>query len=69
MAVLHLATPAWPLDGDFERAATAYGEAFADREAAQDAAAGLPAACSAAARPARVTAMRDAVLDYWARRQ
>jgi hypothetical protein len=65
----HLATPAWPTDGDFDTAATAYGEAFADHEETFDRAAGLPAACSRAARPARVQAAAAACLRYWAAKQ
>lgn len=68
MATQFLAVPRWT-SGDPLVAATAYAERFADHEAAQDRAAGLPESCSRAARPARVEAMTDAVLAYWQRQR
>jgi hypothetical protein len=68
MATQFLAVPRW-VSGDPLVAATEYAERFADHEEAQDRAAGLPPACSAAARANRIAAMTEACLRYWQRQR
>lgn len=65
MTVPFLATPPWPTDGNFDRAAAEYAERVADHAARADAALGLPPALSRVARPARVAAARAAALTHW----